>query len=194
MEWRATGTPGPLKARTQRSVLKVLLTVFWDHKGMLLANYLPHGQSITGQYYAVSIDSLRAAVKEKRRGSLTRQPLLLHDNAPVHKSAAAQAAIREAGFRQLDHLPYSPDLAHSDFPLFPNLKKAVRGRRFASLEELQGAIDGWLEDCHPNFFRAGIEACAARWHECILLREVMLKNYKNWSAFACADLPEAQNF
>jgi hypothetical protein len=37
--------------------------------------------------------------------------LLLHDNVPVHMSAKSQAAIRQCGFQQLNHPPYSPDLA-----------------------------------------------------------------------------------
>ena len=44
--------------------------------------------------------------------------LLLHDNAPVHMSAKSQAAIQRCGFQQLNHPPYSPDLAPSDYFLF----------------------------------------------------------------------------
>ena len=51
---------------------------------------------------------------------LTRGPLLLHDNAPVHMSRIAQAVVKNIGFQQLSHPPYSPDLAPSDFYLFDN--------------------------------------------------------------------------
>ena len=37
--------------------------------------------------------------------------LLLHDNAPTHMSIVAKAAIEQVGFKELDHPPYSPDLA-----------------------------------------------------------------------------------
>ena len=47
--------------------------------------------------------------------------LLLHDNAPVHASAVSKEAIRKAGFTELPHPAYSPDLAPSDYYLFPNL-------------------------------------------------------------------------
>ena len=40
----------------------------------------------TGEYYANVIKQLRVAIKEKRRGKLAAGVLLLHDNAPVHKS------------------------------------------------------------------------------------------------------------
>ena len=42
----------------------------------------------------------------------------LHVNAPVHKPRVAQAAICECKFKLLNHPPYSPDLALSDYYLF----------------------------------------------------------------------------
>jgi len=35
------------------------------------------------------------------------------------------------------HPPYSPDLAPSDFFLFPKLKMKLKGRRFQTLEEIK---------------------------------------------------------
>jgi len=39
----------------------------------------------------------------------------------------------------LEHPPYSPDLAPSDFWLFPHLKKFLRGKRFSN-EEVIAAV------------------------------------------------------
>jgi len=45
------------------------------------------------------------------------------DNAPVHHRAlATQKKTTCLGFQCLDHPPYSPDLALSDYNLFPGLK------------------------------------------------------------------------
>ena len=88
-------------------------SVFWDLKGLLLIDYLPRRSTITGAYYSDLMVKLRQAIKTKRRGMLTRGVLLLHDNAPVHKSRVAQATINQMGFEQLAHPPYSPDLASS---------------------------------------------------------------------------------
>ena len=73
---------------------------------------------------------LRDAIKEKRRGMLTRGVWLLRDNAPIHKSMIAQQAVRDCGFVQLDHPAYSSDLAPSDYFLFHNLKSHLRGVRY----------------------------------------------------------------
>ena len=77
--------------------------------------------TITGVYYADLLHKLRLAIKEKRRGKLTQVPLILHDNAPAHRSHVGQAAILESGFEEMHHPQYSPDLAPSDYHLFPNL-------------------------------------------------------------------------
>ena len=84
---------------------------------------MPHKVTITGVYYADLLWKLRIAIKEKRRRKLTHVPLLLHDNAPAHRSHVGQAAVIECGFEVMRHPPYSPDLAPSDYHLFPNLEK-----------------------------------------------------------------------
>ena len=114
-KWKCPGSPPPKKFCTQPSASKVMVTVFWDSKGIILIDYKPAGTSFTGEYYANVIKQLRVAIKEKRRGKLAAGVLLLHDNAPVHKSRVAQAAICEC---KLNHTPYSQDLVPSDYYLF----------------------------------------------------------------------------
>ena len=58
----------PKKFRTQPSASKVMATVFWDSKGIILIVYKPAGTSITGEYYANVIKQLRVAIKEKNGG------------------------------------------------------------------------------------------------------------------------------
>ena len=118
MQWKRPGSLPPKKFRTQPSSSKVMATVFWHSKGIILIDYKPAGTSITGEYYANVIKQLRVAIKEKRRRKLAAGVLLLHDNAPVRKSRFAQAAIHECKFEQFNHPPYSPDLAPSDYYLF----------------------------------------------------------------------------
>jgi len=91
---------------------------------------------MTGPYYGEVLTNLRHAVKEKRREILTRGPLLLHDNAPAHMSQVVQAIVKDIGFEQLSHPPYSPELAPSDFYRFRLLKQHLRGTRFFDDDEL----------------------------------------------------------
>jgi [histone H3]-lysine36 N-dimethyltransferase SETMAR len=63
--------------------------------------------------------------------------------------------------------PYSPDLAPSDFHLFPNLKEHLRGTVFSSDDDVMNAVNQWLEDQEEEFFQTGIKALEHRWTKCI---------------------------
>ena len=139
-----------------------MATVFWDEKGILLLEFMPQKTTITGQTYANTITALREAIKEKRRGKLSTGVLLLHDNAPVHMSVRSQAPIRQCGFQQLNHPPYSPDLAPSDYFLFRVMKKFLRGKRFSSDEEVKEAVTTWFEEQSKDFIFQGEKVVATK--------------------------------
>ena len=142
----STRLPPPLNFGVEKSAGKVMATVFWDEKGLLLLEIMPQKTTITGQTYANTITALREAIKEKRRGKLSAGMLLLHDNAPVYMFAKSQAAIQQCGFQQLNHPPYSPDLPPSDYFLFRVMKKFLQGKRFSSDEEVKEAVMTWFEE------------------------------------------------
>ena len=92
---------------------------FWDKDGILRIDYHPNGQTINAEYYSSLLVQLKDILKEKRRGKF----LFLHDNAPAHWALTTQKKLAYLGFQCLDHPPYSPDLAPSDYHLFPGVKK-----------------------------------------------------------------------
>jgi histone-lysine N-methyltransferase SETMAR len=59
--------------------------------------------------------------KLKKRVWNENHAILQQDNATPHTSARTRDAIEHLGFSFLPHPPYSPDLAPSDFHLFPML-------------------------------------------------------------------------
>lgn len=166
-EWRHRGSPPPRKFRVQPSAGKIMATIFWDAEGILLIDYLERGQTITGQYYATLITQLRDSIKEKRKGKLSRGILFNQDNASVHKSLVALNAIHNAGFELMAHPPYSPDLAPSDFYLFPKLKECLRGNKFNSDDEVMTAVEEFFCDQNPEFFEKGITMLEHRWNKCL---------------------------
>ncbi|CAK9796252.1 Histone-lysine N-methyltransferase SETMAR [Anthophora quadrimaculata] len=70
----------------------------------------------------------------------------------------------------LEHPPYSPDLASSDFHLFPNHTKFLRGKRFSPNEEVIAAVSEYFEELPENHFREGINEVGNRWRKCIELK------------------------
>jgi len=90
-------------------------------------------------------------LKEKRSGKFTKVVVFLHDNAPAHRAPATQKKLAYLGFQCLDHTTYSPDLAPSDYHLFPGLKKQLKGRHFSS-DAVIAAAETWLDGLHSDFF------------------------------------------
>lgn len=167
MVWKHRSSPPPKKFRVAPSAGKVMASVFWDSQGVIMVDYLATGGTVTGQYYATLIIQLRENIKAKRRGMLSKGVLLLQDNAPSHTSQVATAAIRDARLQLLQHPPYSPDLAPSDFYLFPRMKDHLRGTRFDSNCDVIAAVGAWLEDQDSEFFFNGITALQHRWEKCV---------------------------
>jgi hypothetical protein len=67
-------------------------------------------------------------------------------HAPAHRALATQKKLAYLGYRCLDYPPYSPDLAPSDYHLFPGLKrKQLKGRHFSSDAEVIAAAESWLD-------------------------------------------------
>lgn len=167
MEWRYKGENPPRKAKVQQSTKKLMCTIFWDFQGILMVDFKERNTVVNGEYYASLIYKLRDKIKEKRRGKLSKGVLLLHDNAPVHTAGVSKDAVRQCGFTEVEHPPYSPDMAPSDYYLFPNLKRDLRGRKFSSDEELQAAVFSHFEDKNCDYFYKGLEMLIHRCQKCV---------------------------
>ena len=120
-QWVGPGSPRPKKFKTQPSAGKVMSTVFWDAKGVIILDFLPKRSTIIGVYYANLLDQLRTAIHEKHRDKLFKGVLLQQDNARVHTCKVEMDAVERNGYEFIPHPAYSPDLAPSNFFLFPNL-------------------------------------------------------------------------
>ena len=147
-----------------------MATIFRDAKGVIMLDFLPKRSTITGVYYANLLDDqLRTAIREKRRGKLSKGVLLQQDNARVHTCKVAMDALERNGYELIPHPAYSSDLAPSDFFLFPNLKKDIRGLHFRSDEEVITAVKEWVNKKDPDFFNSGLMALEHRWSKGITL-------------------------
>ena len=70
------------------------MIMFWDCKGVLLVNFSLRGTTINDLYYTLFLHRLRSSILEKHHEKLRRGVLLIHDNAPVHKSNITHAATQ----------------------------------------------------------------------------------------------------
>jgi len=78
--------------------------------------------------------------------------------------------LRYLHYELLEHLVCSPDLAPSDFYLFPKLKIFLAGHRFSSNQEPIAAVEGYFADLTKNHYRDGIMVLEHCWNKCISLK------------------------
>ena len=105
-----------------------------------MLEFLPKRSTITGVYYADLLDQLRTAIHKKCQGKLSKAILLQQDNVRVHSCKVAMDAVERNGYELIQHPAYSPDIAPSNFFLFPNLKKDICGCHFQSDQEVVTAV------------------------------------------------------
>ena len=92
--------------------------------------------------------------------------LLHHDNAPAHAALLTRRFLTDNNMTVVPHPPYSPDLAPSDFFLFPKLKMKLKRRRFQRLEEIQAESQAVLNTLRENDFQECFKNWQRRWDRC----------------------------
>ena len=184
MEWRHSGSPHPKNFRVQKFAGKFLASIFWDQDNILPNDYLPKGQTINAEYYHFCWCNWRT-FEGKRRGKFTNGVLFLHDNAPAHRALATQKKLAYLGLQCLDHPPCSPDLAPSDYHLFPGLKKQLKGRHFSSDSEVIAAAETWLDGQPSEFFLSCLQKLEQRAKKRIELRRGYVQQIPSLVAIAC---------
>ena len=144
-----------------------MASVFWDHKGIILIEFLPQGETINASRYCETLKKLRRAIQNKRRGLLQKGVCLLHDNARPHTANATKQLLESFGWDVLNHPAYSPDLAPSDYHLFTSLKMHMGGKKFSTDEEVKVEVKNWAKEVAAEFFDQGIKKLIPRLTTCI---------------------------
>jgi len=75
--------------------------------------------------------------------------------------------LASLGWTIVPHPPYSPDLALSDFFLFPTMKKTLKGKRFANVEEVKTASQEALNNIKLQQFQRCFTQWEKRLNKCI---------------------------
>ena len=141
----------------QKSAVKFLALIFFGIKAALLTDYLPKDKTINAEYYSSLLVQLKEILKEKLHGKFAKGVLFFHNNTPAHQALATQKKLAYLAFQCLDHPPYSPDLAPSDYHVFPRLKKQLKGGHFSSDAEVIAATKARLDGQLSEFFLSGLE-------------------------------------
>ena len=93
-QWKWAGSPPPKKCKLSPSASKGTLVDFWDLNGLLLAHFMPNGQTVSAKYYSevISKKKKKKKLKEKLKKSffwMTMPSLILphlQENLPTPSS------------------------------------------------------------------------------------------------------------
>jgi histone-lysine N-methyltransferase SETMAR len=130
---------------------KMIVTIVWNPHGFRLVDGLPKGQKFNASYY---IDNILQSLLESRSTGPGSGLIIHADNARPHTAQRTLKFCRENRLEMAPHLPYSPDLAPSDFFLFGRVKHALEGDKFLSEEALLAAIHSVLSNLTGDTLRA----------------------------------------
>jgi histone-lysine N-methyltransferase SETMAR len=142
----------------------------WDAEGILFIDDLEKDKTISGKYNSNLLTRLDKKICEKRPGLQKKNIIFLQDNAPAHKRVLAMRKLRDLHYELLEHPPYSPDLAPSDFYPSPKLNPFLARQRFSSNEVATAALERYFADHTKNQYRDRIIALEHRWNKCISLK------------------------
>jgi hypothetical protein len=121
---------------------------------------IAQGQTVNQQCYFEVLTRLREFVRRKRPGLWPDNWILDHDNGLAHDALRVSEFLAKNSITKMDHPRYSPNLAPCDFWLFPKLKNALKGQRFADLSDIQRNAKTLLRGILENDF----QDCFQQWH------------------------------
>jgi len=121
---------------------------------------------INSEKYCSQLDELKTAIEQKRPEIANRKGVVIgtfhQDNARPHVSLITRQKLLELGW---DVLPYSSDLAPSDF-LF-RLQNSFNGKSFNSLVEVKNYLEKFFAEKPERFWKDGIFKLPERWRKVV---------------------------
>ena len=85
-------------------------------------------------------------------------------SSPKNKSKEEFLAIKQ--ITVLEHPAYSPDLAPSDFFLFPKIKEILKVRHFDDIDDIRSNTTTALKAIPQNHFQNCFKGWTRRWYRC----------------------------
>lgn len=167
LEWTFAGEPRPRKALRSRSQTKVMLILYFDCRGIVLADFVDNA-TVNSEVYVSSLRRMREALRKKCPELWqAKNFILLHDNARSHTSEETVEFLTKVNQEVWKHLPYSPDLSPCDFFAFPLLKAKIRGHRFQSLGDVKDAARREMYSWNVDQFKQCFQKLQERYLHCI---------------------------
>ena len=160
IHWKSPSSPSQKKAWQSKSKFKAMMIFFSDIRGIVHVDWVPESQTINQVYYKEVLTNLCEWVRRrpgmwKKNGSW----VLHQDNAPAHNTLSVKTFLMKHKITELEHPPYSPDLAPCDFFLFPKIKSALKGTRFESVDAVKAKAMELMNKLSEDY----LQYCFQQW-------------------------------
>ena len=147
---------------------KFTLTVMWGVGVFPVVEGLTGENRVNSKYFCTNILTKAKIWCEKKRKSSGVSSYIFHmDNAPCHRSSYTTNFMRDNNIVRMDHPPYSPDLAPSDFFLFGYMKDHFADTTFKDMDDAVLQISTWLRSIDKKVIIRTFKDWMERLQECI---------------------------
>ena len=134
--WSKRGRVIQTTAKSGLTTSMVMLSVWWDWKGIVYYEILEPGQTVNPLLYCQQLTRLQKEIQKKRPELVNRKGVVFHhDNARPHTSLMTRQKLTKLAWEVLMHPPYSPDLATSDYNLFRSLQNFLDGKNWPTKKQ-----------------------------------------------------------
>lgn len=155
-------------AKPTLTLRKVMLSVFWDWKGIVHYELLEPGQTVDSLFYCDQLERLNQAMKKIRPDLVNRKSVVFHhDNARPHTSLMTRKKLKDLNWEVLMHPAYSPDLAPSDYHLFRDMQNFFNGLSMTSREDCKKYLVQFFDQKSQKFYSDGIMALPDKWQKVV---------------------------
>ena len=137
-----------------------MLYIWWDWKGVSYYELLLEKQMINSNKYCSQLHQLKAALDEKHPELVNRKRIIFHqDNSRLHVSLMSGQKLLQLGWELLIHLPYSSDIAPSDFHLLKSLQNSLNGKMTIPWKTVKGTWNSSLLKKIKSFGKMELGSC-----------------------------------
>lgn len=166
--WLDAEEPPKHHAKPNLHQKKVMVSVWWSRSGVVHHSFMKPGTTITASVYSKHIADMMEQLAIKQPKLFNRSnPILLHDNARPHIAKLTSETLQKLKLETLQHPPYSPDLAPTDYYFFQNLDNFLSGKTFSSRDEVENAFLEFLASRPSDFYSNGINQLPLKWQKCV---------------------------
>ena len=148
----------------QHSQVKVMLITFFDHQEMVHHEFIPQGQTVNQHFYKKVLTHLVNKICLKRRASWAGKTWILHhNNASTHTALSVKQFLVSKEITTLHYPPYSSNLAHCNFFLFPKLKGILKRTNFQGVGDIKTSMTRDLKTITKKNFHSASNRGQKEW-------------------------------